>query len=607
MHDERAVSRIWERARLGEALHLLWRVTDRYARQRLALVVAVASAAAVASALTPIALKLAIDGFSVTNDTTRLSAVFLIALYVTGQYLTRCVTELHFLVHGYAQGRLQRNLSLRLFGHLVRLPMRFHLERRTGAVGQVAEQGINACERLLTQATFTVLPVTLEFSAVAIVLLHFGYPSYFCILAFAAVGYAIIYDRGARGLSEPATTMSAARIDAQAALTDNLLNAETIKYYDAEAVVCSRYDHSLSKVESAWRGFAWQRAGTGLGVATVFALSLGASLIYAAYDVSRGAMTVGDFVLINSYIMRFVVPLELLGFALREVVRALADMQGLLSVLREKAESEPLQLPQRSLQGRGQLRFDCVSFAYRPGHAVLTGVTFDVPAGHTLGVVGVSGSGKSSMIRLLFRLYEPDSGQIILDGVPISQMPLSTLRQCISIVPQDTVLFHDTIGNNIAFGRQAASRSEIEEAARVASLHDVIMSMPDAYETLVGERGLKLSGGERQRVAIARAALKRPRIFVFDEATSSLDSRTERDILRNLVSLSSRCTTLVIAHRLSTVMHADEILVVSNGTVIERGKHHELRAHKGYYERLWQAQHGAAAAFNTSAGDVVLR
>ncbi len=422
---------------LRDAFKFLWLVTDAYARRRLLLVITISSFAAIASAFTPVALKLAIDGFTAPVGTAHLSAVGLIAAYVLGQYLTRCLTETHFLAHGHAQGRLQRNLGLRLFEHLVRLPMRFHLERKTGAMGQIAEQGISACERLLQQATFTVLPVILEFVAVAIVLLHFGYPVYFGILAVAAFGYAVIYDRGAKGMGEPAKAMSSARIEAHASLTDNLLNAEAIKYYDAERVVSCSYDGSLARVEAAWRGFARQRAVTGIGVATVFAASLGASLIYAAYDVTRGAMTVGDFVLVNAYIIRFVVPLELLGFALRELVRALAEMQGLLAVLREKAEEDLPQASQRAVEGRGTLRFEDVSFAYEADRIVLKNVSFEVPAGRTLAIVGVSGSGKSSLIRLLFRLYDPDRGEIFVDDVPVSRLPLSTLRQSISIVPQD--------------------------------------------------------------------------------------------------------------------------------------------------------------------------
>jgi ABC-type transport system involved in Fe-S cluster assembly fused permease/ATPase subunit len=580
---------------LRDSFRLFWALADRYAKRRLLWVIVLACAAALTTALTPVSLKLAIDSFDTANGAAQYGPVALISLYVLGQYITRCLNELHFFAHGQAQGRLERNLGLRLFDHLLRLPMRFHLERRTGAMGQIAEQGIGACEQLLHQTIFTLLQVTLQFASVAIVLLHFGYPVYFGILAAAAVGYIVVYERGARDIQEPAHAMSTARIDAQAAMTDNLLNAEAIKCYDAESVVSHRYDTDLARVESAWRAFARQRLITGIGVGTVFALSVGASLIYAAYGVTQRTMTIGDFVLVNSYILQFVTPLELLGFALREIVRALANLHGLFGVLGEKTEADvPAARDRSAADCCGELVFSNVTFSYRPDRMVLSNVSFHVPAGRTLAVVGVSGSGKSSLIRLLFRLYEPDSGEIILDGVPISQLSLSTVRQAIAVVPQDTVLFRDTIAANIAFGRHGAVQADIEEAARIANLHDFIRHQPSGYETVVGERGLKLSGGERQRVAIARAALKRPRVFVFDEATSSLDSRTEREILRNLNEVSSHSTTLVIAHRLSTVVHADEIVVLHEGTIMERGAHAHLLALNGQYAALWRAQQSTA-------------
>jgi ATP-binding cassette subfamily B protein len=313
-------------------------------------------------------------------------------------------------------------------------------------------------------------------------------------------------------------------------------------------------------------------------------------LFYAASDVARGAMTVGDFVLVNAYVVRLVQPLELLGFAVGDIAQGLAFLQSMLDLFAEKTEGDHSRAPQSAKSTQGELIFDRVSFSYREERAVIKDVSFSVPAGKTVAVVGVSGSGKSSLIRLLFRLYEPDSGRILLDGAPIKDLSLSAVRQAIAVVPQDTVLFHDTIANNIGFGRAGSTQPEIQEAARIANLHDFILSMPEGYDTPVGERGLKLSGGERQRVAIARAALKRPRIFVFDEATSSLDTQTERDILHNLLDVSARSTTLVIAHRLSTVVHADEILVLDRGVIIERGTHEELKELGGAYAALWGAQ-----------------
>lgn len=586
---------------LRAGLSLLWEVADRYTRTRLVIVAAFVGGSAILSALTPVALKLALDRFPAAHESSAYaSPLALIVLYICGQYLTRCLSELRFLAHGQALGRIYRNVGLRFFRHLLRLPMRFHFERKTGAMAQIGEQGINGCEQLLHYTVFTILPVVLEFSAVALVLVHFGYPAYLLMLGAAAVAYIVVFERGAIGVHQPAYAMAAARIDAHASMTDNLINAEVIKYYDAEPAVSSRYEQSLAKVETAWRDLARRQAVNGLWVATVFAASLALSLVYATFAVYRGDMTIGDFVLVNSYVMRFVQPLEMLGIAVREMTRAVASLQRLIEIFQEPIERDAPGARARISDNGGELVFEGVSFDYGQGTVVLSKVDLRVACGRSLAVVGVSGSGKSSLIRLLFRLYEPTSGRIVLDGVPIARLSLSTLRRAIAIVPQDTVLFHDTIANNIAFGRHDASCEEIVEAARLANLHEFINRQPEGYDTVVGERGLKLSGGERQRVAIARAALKRPRIFVFDEATSSLDSRTEREILKNLRDVSRHSTTLVIAHRLSTIVHADEIVVLHEGSVLERGSHTELLRRDGHYAMLWRAQQGAVSGEETA-------
>jgi ATP-binding cassette subfamily B protein len=300
-------------------------------------------------------------------------------------------------------------------------------------------------------------------------------------------------------------------------------------------------------------------------------------------------MTIGDFVLVNTYMLQVIRPVEMLGYAMQGFSQGMAMLRKMLELFHEK--SEPAATTEADvLTGPGALRFDRVSLSYSPDRAVLKDVSFTLPAGKTLGVVGASGAGKSTIVRLLVRLYDPDGGEILFDGIPTSELSLSQLRRAIAVVPQDTILFNDTIGYNIGFGRFGSTQKEIEEAARLAHLHDFIMSLPDRYETKVGERGVKLSGGERQRVSIARAALKRPRIYVFDEATSSLDSRTEREILSNLHEISRSSTTLIIAHRLSTVVHADEIIVLGNGTVLERGTHAQLLQLDGAYAALWRAQ-----------------
>lgn len=581
---------------MHEALKLLWTFTDRYAKNKLLLALALVTGGALLAALTPIALKLAVDALAAGEKTS--APLALVALYVVGQYLSRSLTELRTLAFGQAEQRLRRRISGGLFEHVVRLPLQLHLERKAGAIGETAEQGIRGYQLLLVHLVSTVLPVAVEFLVVAMVLLHFDHQQYLSILGASAIGYLFVFRRGAMDIRTPAETASECHIEARGVLTDALVNCETVKYFDAELVVCNRYDAALERTEAAWRLFFRKRATNGLSVATIFAVSLGWSLTWAATDVLQGAMTIGGFVLVNTYVVRLVQPLEMLGFAIRDIAQGMAFLHRLLGLFRERTEGDPRRGETRSRPQRGELAFENVSFSYRRDHAVLKDVTFSVPSGGTVAIVGVSGSGKSSMIRLLFRLYEPNAGRILLDGVPISDMPLSAVRQAIAVVPQDTVLFHDTIARNIGFGRCGSDRWEIEEAARVANLHEFILGLPEAYETVVGERGLKLSGGERQRVAIARAALKQPRIYVFDEATSSLDTRTEREILRNLIDVSRQATTLVIAHRLSTVVHADEILVLDKGVIAERGTHRSLLARSGHYTALWSAQQGGSSDLN---------
>ena len=580
-------------ASLREALRLFWSAADTYARRRLLLALALVATGALLAALTPLALKLVVDRLSTpAADPNYAAPLTLILLYVVGQWLWRCSSELRMMLHGHADQRLRRRIGLRLFDHLIRMPMRYLLTHKAGAMGESAEQGLRGAQMLLQHVVYTILPVIIELAAVAIVLIQAGHSLYIAILGSSAVAYMLAFHRWAKAIGKSAGEVSARHIDAHGQLTDALINAEVVKYFDAEASMSQRYDNALGSSESAWRRFLTSYAVNGVIVATIFAVSLATALVFAMREVASGAMTVGGFVLVNAYVVRLIQPLEQLGFAVRDIAQGLAFLSSMLALFREKTEADeksPSRHPQPS-KGEGELIFANVSFGYRNERAVLRSVSFIVPAGKTVAIVGVSGSGKSSLIRLLFRLYEPDSGRILLDGVPISDLPLSAVRRSIAVVNQDPVLFHDTIARNIGFGKMGASQLEIEEAARLANLHDAIMSMPEEYATVVGERGLKLSGGERQRVAIARAALKKPLIAVFDEATSSLDSCTEAEILRNLAALSDQCTTLVIAHRLSTIVHADEILVLNAGVIVERGPHDQLLVHDGHYAALWRAQ-----------------
>lgn len=581
-----------------EALRLLRSVMDSYAKRRLAWAFALVTGGAIAGGLTPIAFQLAVDMFSTGGTANSIvSPAFLVAVYVGGQYLSYTLVDLRLLVFGEADQRVRRRVSEGLFAHVVRMPMRNHLDRKAGEIGETTEQGVTGYQLLLTHLVYTVLPVIVEFVVVISVLVHFKHAQYLGILGISVVAYIYAFSRGAQGMRRPAEAASKGHIEASGVLTDALVNCETIKYFSAESVVCRRYDNAQERCEAWWRVFYRKRAITGLTVGGIFVVSLAWSLSWATSDVMRGAMTVGELVLVNTYVLRLVQPLSALGIAIRDISQGLAFLDKMLELFREPVESAVVKVKERQQHdaGHGEVVFENVTFSYRPGQVVLKDVSFTVRAGRTVAVVGASGSGKSSLSRLLFRLYEVGDGRILLDGVPINEMSLSAVRDAVAIVPQDTVLFHDTVESNISLGQHSVSRREIEEAARIAHLHEFILRLPEAYETVVGERGLKLSGGERQRVAIARAALKRPRIFVFDELTSSLDSRTEREILRNLVEVSNDSTTLVIAHRLETIVHADEILVLDKGSIVERGTHCELLVLNGQYAALWNAQHSGSA------------
>ncbi len=562
-------------------------------RAQLGVVLLVIVAAAVLTALAPVAFKLLIDGFTGEASGGSVDAMYLILLYVLSQWLARALIEFRGLIYARAERRMYRTLSQRLFSHVMQLPLRFHLDRHTGAVSQTLTNGLLGYQMVMHDLVFALLPVIAELATVAIVLAKLDQPAFLGIFLLALIAYAIAFAHGVVRLNEPARAVSAAHIDANAIMTDSILNYETVKYFSAEGLVREQFDGALSRTESEWLRFFRRKAWNGLGVATIFALSLALTIGYAAYCVQRGTMTVGDFVLINTYLLQVVHPIEMLGFGVQQLSQGFAFLDKMIELFRQSPEPHGAAGRAVAVAEPGKLEFESVSLAYRPDRTVLRNVSFTVTSGRTLGIVGASGAGKSSLVRLLVRLFEPDGGRILLDGVAITELSLASLRRAIAVVPQDTVLFNETIRYNIAFGRPGSSDQEIEHAARLAHLHEFVRRLPDGYDTLVGERGVKLSGGEKQRVSIARAALKRPRIYIFDEATSSLDSRTEAEILRNLRELSREATTLVIAHRLSTVVHADEIIVLDDGSIVERGTHAALLDRAGRYAALWHAQQSA--------------
>ena len=583
-------------ASLGDVIGLIWTDATGFVRLRLVVALLLIMAASAMTALGPVALKLVVDGFAGQGSAAGVSAVTLIGLYVLSQWLARTVGEIRGLVYARAERRMSRMLSERLFAHVMRLPLRFHLERQTGAISQTLDNGLNGYQMVLHTLVFTILPVATELGTIVFVLSRLNQPAFLGLFAGAIVAYAVVFWYSAFTIMAAAKAASDSQINATAVMTDSILNYETVKYFTAESVVQERVSRVLTQTEDGWVGFYRRWAYNGLGVATIFAGFLAVTILYAAHEVQAGRMTVGSFVLINTYMLQVVRPVEMLGYAMQSLSQGMAFLEKLFDIFREKPEPFVVSDMSPTGAGVGKLDFEAVGVAYRSDRVILRDVNFTLPAGKTLGVVGGSGAGKSTLVRLLVRLIDPDTGRILLDGISIGDLPLSTVRQAIAVVPQDTVLFNDTIGYNIAFGKAGSTQAEIEHAARLAHLHDFIMSLPDGYDTRVGERGIKLSGGEKQRVSIARAAIKRPRIYVFDEATSSLDSHTEREILRNLREISRFSTTLVIAHRLSTVVHADEIVVLEGGTIVERGSHSALLRQSGKYAALWQAQQQGTVA-----------
>jgi ABC-type transport system involved in Fe-S cluster assembly fused permease/ATPase subunit len=489
-----------------------------------------------------------------------------------------------------------RRLAYRTFEHMHELSLRFHLERKTGGLTRVLERGRNAIETIVRMVIMQLVPTIIELGLVTAVLLYqFDWRYVAAILATIAcymtyTFYATEWRIGIRRRMNDSDT------DANVKAIDSLLNYETVKYFGAEEREAKRYDRSMARYEDASVKAYVSLAVLNAGQATIFTLGLAAVMVMCAYGIQQGVNTVGDLVMINTMMIQLYQPLNFMGMVYREIKQAVIDIEMMFGILarepeiRDRPGAKPLDI------GHGGIRFENVRFSYEPDRQILKGLSFEVPAGHTVAVVGPSGAGKSTISRLLFRFYEVTGGRISIDGQDIRDVTQQSLRSAIGMVPQDTVLFNDTIRYNIRYGRWDASDAEVEEAARLAQIDQFIRMSPKGYETEVGERGLKLSGGEKQRVAIARTILKSPPILLLDEATSALDSHTEKEIQDALHRVSRNRTTLVIAHRLSTIVGADEIIVLDQGIIVERGSHHFLLAHGGLYASMWNRQREAEAA-----------
>ncbi len=569
---------------LKTLLPYLWRF-----KLRVLLALACLIAAKVAGVATPLYLKDIVDQLSLPAT---MAVVPLMALagYGLARLLSSVLGELRDAIFARVVQGAVRTVAREVFSHLFRLSLRFHLERQTGGMSRDIERGTKGIGFLLNFTVFNILPTLVEIGLVIGILLH-RYNAWFAVVTFATIAIYIVFTLV---ITEWRTVFRRSMNDldskANSKAIDALINYETVKYFGNEGYETRRYDGNLASWEqSAIKNqvsLSFLNAGQGVIIAT------GVTLIMwlAARGVNQGEMTVGDVVLVATFITQLWAPLHFLGFVYREIRHSLADMERMFTLLNVGAEVADRPSAQPLASREVAIRFDGVGFGYDAKRTILHDVSFDIPAGHTVAVVGASGAGKSTLSRLLFRFYDVSSGAIRFNGTDVRELSQDSLRAHIGIVPQDTVLFNDSIYYNIAYGRPDATRDEVIEAARSAHIHDFVMGLPDGYDTTVGERGLKLSGGEKQRVAIARTILKNPPVLIFDEATSALDSRTEKAIQAELLSIAANRTTLIIAHRLSTIAEADCILVMDGGRIVERGTHRELLAQGGRYAEMWRLQ-----------------
>ncbi len=574
-------------------LPYLWPADSLDFRIRVVVALALLTTAKVANVVVPLIYKQAVDALSQDVSAVLVLPLGILLAYGLVRTLAVVFGELRDAVFAKVSARAIRTVALKTFRQLHRLSLRFHLERQTGGLSRAIERGVKGIEFLLTFMLFNVLPTLLEIGLVCVILWRL-YDAWFAVVTFVTiVGYIWFTLAVTEWRIHFRREMNTADSEANTKAIDSLLNFETVKYFGNEEHEARRYDTSLRRYEKAAVRSKTSLSALNIGQGAIIAVGLTCLMIMAGQGMVSGSMGLGDFVLVNTYLIQLFLPLNFLGFVYREIKQSLIDMEAMFSLLDKTAEvrdvpdAPPLQVSD------GTVSFDQVNFGYDPRRSILEDLSFTVPAGHTVAIVGASGAGKSTISRLLLRFYDVDQGHIVIDGQDIREVSQNSLRAAIGTVPQDTVLFNDTVYYNIAYGRPDATPSEVEEAARMARIHGFVVSLPDGYQTIVGERGLKLSGGEKQRVAIARTILKKPDILLFDEATSALDSHTEKEIQESLRSLSADRTTLVIAHRLSTVVDADEILVLDAGHVVERGRHRELLAADGLYADMWAKQQEA--------------
>ncbi|KPK40763.1 MAG: metal ABC transporter permease [Gammaproteobacteria bacterium SG8_47] len=538
----------------------------------------------------PLVLKQIVDTLDAAGGGAIALPVVLLLAYGGLRAASTLFNELRDAVFARVRYHAMRRLAGDVLRHLYLLSLRFHLERHTGGISRDLERGTQSVSNVLNYLVFNILPTAAEFVLVAVILLS-QYDAEFALIIFATV---VVYIAFTLAVTEWRMHyrhhMNALDSKANGQAVDGLLNYETVKYFDNEDFELTRYDQTLGAWEEAAVKSQTSMSLLNFGQGAVIAVGVTGTMLYAAQGVASGSLTLGDLVLINTMMLQLFIPLNFLGVIYRALKHALADMDSMFKLLERSAEVTDDPHAVALSVGRGQVRFDAVSFAYQPDRPILDRVSFTVEPGQKIAVVGPSGAGKSTLVRLLFRFYDATAGRIFIDDQDVRSVTQSSLRHAVGIVPQDTVLFNDTLYSNILYARPGASFEEVARAAELAHLREFIESLPDGYDTVVGERGLKLSGGEKQRMAIARVILKQPRILVFDEATSSLDSRSEQAILGALREVAAGHTTIVIAHRLSTIVDADRILVLDGGRIVESGAHHALLQQGGLYAHLWQLQ-----------------
>jgi len=637
---------------LSAALRVLCRGTGQYVAWRLTITAVLVVAGGLLAGVAPLALKGMVDGASgatapapshAPDGWPSLNGPMACAMaYLGALCAARLLGELRPPLVGAAEHRLYARLKQRYVEHLLALPLSFHLGRHTGTVADTLQQAITGYQLIVYHLVNSLLPVLIELVTVTLVLVTVAPPLLLMSFAGTALAYLAVLSLCTFQLGDGADAVCETSFEAHGMLTDSLINCEAIKCFSAERATGERYGAITTRLEERWRHLHRARTRMGLALTATFAAAMAACLAVALHAMTQGTLSVGGLVLASVYLLQVVRPFEMLGGAVRDLSQALAFICPLLDVLDQPTEAlrarqatdldadaagptrpglaredatpsghagqdvDIRNAARKSTQTRNaqsdtaqssapaSISFFNVQFSYDEQKPVLQAITMDMAPGRHTAIVGPSGCGKSSLVRLLLRLVQPQAGRILIDGVSIDALPTDELRAMIGLVPQDTVLFNDTIAFNIGIGKPGALRQEIEQAVELAGLHDLIRRLPDGCDTVVGERGLKVSGGERQRIAIARAVLKRPRIYVFDEATSMLDSTTEHAILQNLRAVSQGCTTITIAHRLSTIRHADEIVVLDQGRVVEHGGHAALLTQRGAYARLWQAQQAGA-------------